>query len=187
VAGGNHHVVLLGPPGSGKGTQAERLAAQLSIPAISTGDMLRAAVAEGSALGARVQGVMASGQLVSDDLMAEVVRDRLAKADCQAGFLLDGYPRTAAQTATLDGILASLAERLDHVIYLAVPEEELIRRALLRQRADDKAEVIEERLRVYRAETEPLVEHYEKAGILRRIDGDQQMDAVTAAMLEAIR
>ncbi|REJ84424.1 MAG: adenylate kinase [Acidobacteria bacterium] len=181
------HVVLLGPPGSGKGTQAERLAAKLSVPAISTGEMLRAAVAQGSALGARVEGVMASGQLVSDELMAEVVQDRLAKDDCKGGFLLDGYPRTAAQTQTLDDILDDLGERLDHVIYLSVPEEELVRRALLRQRDDDTEEVIQERLRVYRNETEPLVAHYEQAGLLRRVDGDRSMDEVTAAMLEAIR
>lgn len=184
---GSLHIVLLGPPGSGKGTQAERLASELSVPAISTGEMLRAAVAAKSALGQKVHGVMTSGQLVSDELMAEVVKERLAQADCAEGFLLDGYPRTLSQTETLQEILDDIGTELDHVIYLKVPDEELIRRAVLRQREDDKREIVEERLRVYRAETEPLVEHYREAGLLRTVDGNKSMDEVTAAMLEAIR
>ena len=180
-------IVMLGAPGSGKGTQAESLAASRGIPAISTGEMLRAAVEAGSELGARVEGVMASGALVDDVLMAEVVRDRLSQDDARAGFLLDGYPRTESQADTLDSILQESDARLDHVIYLDVPEEELVNRALLRKRGpDDEEDVVRERLSVYREKTEPLVERFRAAGLLRHVDGNQSIEAVTAAMLEVI-
>ncbi len=180
-------IVMLGAPGSGKGTQAESLAESRGIPAISTGVMLRAAVEAGSELGGRVKDVMASGALVDDDLMAEVVRDRLAQSDAANGFLLDGYPRTASQAETLAAILKESGAELDHVIYLDVPEEELINRALLRKRGpDDEEDVVRERLTVYREKTEPLVAHFRAAGLLRHVDGNQEIEAVTAAMLEAI-
>jgi adenylate kinase len=120
--------VMLGAPGSGKGTQAEVLARALGIPTISTGEMLRQAVAEGSELGARVEGIMAAGKLVDDALMAEVVAERLARPDAAAGFLLDGYPRTPPQAETLDVLLAARGASLDAVLLLDVPEEELVRR-----------------------------------------------------------
>lgn len=181
-----HKIVFLGPPGSGKGTQAERLAAKLGIPAISTGEMLRAAVEEGSDLGQRVKGVMERGELVSDELMAEVVKDRLARPDARHGFLLDGYPRTAPQADTLDGILEERTGDLDHVIYLEVPETELVKRMLSRGRDDDTEEAVRERLRVYHEQTEPLVERYRSEGLLRTIDGHRPIEQVEQAILAAV-
>ena len=187
VARGRSRVVFLGPPGSGKGTQAVGLARELGIPAISTGDMLREAVANGSELGRRVRKIMESGELVGDDLMAEVVTERLAQPDAERGFLLDGYPRTASQAETLLGILESDGSTLDHVVFIAVPEDELVRRAILRGRgADDKEEVVRERLRVYREKTEPLVGYYRGKGLLREIDGNRPVDEVRRSILEAI-
>jgi adenylate kinase len=179
-------VVLLGPPGAGKGTQAQRLAARLGVPAVSTGDMLREAVAAGSELGGRVAGIMAAGGLVDDVLMAEVVRDRLAKPDAREGYLLDGYPRTLPQAKTLEGILADSGQRLDAVVMVDVPEEELVRRALLRGRADDSEEVIRERQRVYREKTAPLIGYYKERGLLREIDGHLSVDEVTVHVFAAL-
>ena len=175
---GRRRIVFLGPPNSGKGTQAKILAESLEIPAISTGEMLRAAVAAGSSLGRRVEGVMARGDLVEDDLMADVVRDRLGQDDAAAGFLLDGYPRTAAQAATLEEILGERFVELHDVVLIDAPEDVLVARALGRGREDDREEVVRERLRVYRQKTAPLVDFYEVKGLLRRIDGDQAIDDV---------
>jgi adenylate kinase len=176
-------VVLLGPPGAGKGTQGQVLCQRLGVPSISTGDMLREAVAEGTPLGNKVQGIMASGALVDDATMAEVVRDRLAKPDAGRGYLLDGYPRTLPQAETLAGILADAGQTLDAVLLVDVPEDELVRRALLRGRADDQENVIRERLRVYREKTAPLIGYYRERGLLREIDGNRPIEEVTAAML----
>jgi adenylate kinase len=180
---GRYKVVLLGPPGAGKGTQAQVLCEHLKVPAISTGDMLREAVAEGTELGRRVQEIMASGALVDDGTMAEVVRERLAKPDARQGFLLDGYPRTLPQAETLEGILDGMAEELDAVLLVEVPEDELVRRALLRGRADDKESVVRERLRVYREKTAPLIGYYRERGLLHPIDGHRSIEDVTARML----
>ena len=178
-------IVLLGAPGCGKGTQAERLEVLLGVPAISTGDMLRAAVAAGSELGQRVEGVMASGALVDDDLMADVVRDRLAQDDAAGGFLLDGYPRTAPQAGTLEEILNG--RKLDHVVTIDVPDEVLVQRIVLRGRgADDREEVVRERLQVYAAQTEPLISHYERLGLLRRVNGNVGIEQVTAGIESAL-
>ncbi|MEM9556518.1 MAG: adenylate kinase [Acidobacteriota bacterium] len=185
------HIVFLGPPNAGKGTQAMRLAATLGIPAISTGDMLRAAVAQGSELGQRVQSVMDAGQLVSDELMAELVTDRLQQDDARDGWLLDGYPRTRPQAETLVGILADASLDLDHVLLLDCPDDVLKDRAAKRAReqgrTDDDPAVVAERLRVYREQTAPLVEYYEAQGLVRRIDGDQSIDEVSEAVLAAVR
>jgi len=188
VAGGDRdrRIVFLGPPNSGKGTQAKLLAEELAIPAISTGDMLREAVAAGSELGRRVEDVMARGELVDDDLMAEVVRERLSHDDARDGFLLDGYPRTPAQSETLEEILDAAGEELDRVLLIDAPEEVLVRRALGRGREDDKEEIVRERLRVYREKTAPLVEHYERKGTLCRIDGDQSVEAVNREVVAAV-
>jgi adenylate kinase len=179
-------MVLLGPPGAGKGTQAQLLASRLGVPAISTGDMLRAAVAAGSELGGRVESVMASGALVDDALMAEVVRERVAQPDTDGGYLLDGYPRTLPQAETLAGILDDAGQKLDAVLLVDVPEDELVRRALLRGRGDDKEEVIRERLRLYREKTEPLIGYYRERGLLREIDGNRPVEEVTSRMYAAL-
>jgi adenylate kinase len=175
-------VVLLGPPGAGKGTQGQVLSKRLGVPTISTGDMLREAVAEGSGLGNKVQGIMASGALVDDATMADVVRDRLSKPDARRGFLLDGYPRTLPQAETLAGILRDAGTGLDAVLLVDVPEDELVRRTLLRGRADDQESVIRERLRVYREKTAPLIGYYRERGLLREIDGNRPVAEVTSGM-----
>ncbi|HWN41847.1 MAG TPA: adenylate kinase [Thermoanaerobaculia bacterium] len=186
AGGAERRIVLLGPPGAGKGTQAELLAGQLGVPAISTGDMLRQAVASGTELGGKVQGIMASGALVDDATMADVVKDRLAKADARQGFLLDGYPRTLPQAHTLEGILTGIGEELDAVLLVEVPEEELVRRAVLRGRGDDSEEVVRERLRVYREKTEPLIGYYRERGLLYPIDGNLPVEKVTSQMVVAL-
>lgn len=183
---GRPRIVLLGPPGAGKGTQAELLAGQLGVPAISTGEMLRQAVSSGTELGRKVQGIMASGELVDDATMAEVVKDRLARVDARPGFLLDGYPRTLPQAHTLEGILTGAGQELDAVLLVEVPEEELVRRAVLRGRADDGEEVVRERLRVYREKTEPLIGYYRERGLLYPIDGNLPVEKVTSQMLIAL-
>ncbi len=179
-------LVLLGAPGSGKGTQAERLARLLELPAISTGEMLRAAVAAGNALGAQVERIMAAGDLVDDATMAEVVSERLAVADAGRGFILDGYPRTAVQAATLDGILAAAGEELDAVVLIEVPTPELVRRALARHRPDDDEAVVRTRLAVYHEKTEPLVAHYRGRGLLRAVDGSRSIERVTDEILAVL-
>ena len=183
---GKRRIVFLGPPNSGKGTQARILAEELGIPAISTGEMLRAAVDAGTGLGKRVKDVMARGDLVQDDLMADVVRDRLGQDDAAEGFLLDGYPRTAPQAATLEEILGESYLELDDVVLIDAPEEVLVARALRRGRADDREEVERERLRVYRQKTAPLVDFYEVKGLLRRIDGDQTIERVAEHVLASL-
>ena len=186
MGAGKKRIVFLGPPNSGKGTQAKILAAKLEIPAISTGEMLRAAVDAGSALGERVKDVMNRGNLVQDDLMADVVRDRLSQDDARDGFLLDGYPRTAPQAATLEEILGEGYLELDDVVLIDAPEEVLVARALGRGRADDREEVVRERLKVYRQKTAPLVDFYEVKGLLRRIDGDQAIERVADQVLASL-
>lgn len=180
---GGVRAVLLGAPGSGKGTQAERVAGALGIPAISTGDMLRQAVAEGSELGERVKSVMAAGLLVDDALMAEVVRERLGRGDTCRGFILDGYPRTVEQAETLESLLADRDSRIDAVVLLDVAQETLVRRALGRRRDDDREEVIRQRLELYREKTEPLVGRYADRGLLVRIDGEAPIDSVSRSIL----
>ena len=173
-------IVLLGPPGAGKGTQAARLSAKYGIPQISTGDMLRAAVAAATPLGERVKGIMEAGELVPDDVMLEVVEDRLSQPDCASGAILDGYPRTAGQAETLDPLVRRIGQgRSSLVLVLDVPEEEVIQRISGRReeageaskRDDDEDHVVLERLRVYRELTEPLVEFYRDKGVMTEIVG----------------
>jgi len=186
VAGEAKRIVLLGAPGSGKGTQAALLADALGIPAISTGDMLRAAVAAGSDLGRRVGSILNAGDLVDDATMAEVVTDRLAQADAGPGFLLDGYPRTLAQADTLADVLVAAGQRLDVVIQVDVPEAELVRRVLGRRREDDTEAVIRKRLSVYEENTAPLIGYYQELGLLERVDGNQSIEEVSRAILGAL-
>jgi adenylate kinase len=177
-------IVLLGPPGAGKGTQSTFLARTLGIPAISTGELLRQGGKAGTELGARVAAIMTAGGLVDDSTMAEVVRERLAQ--CAGGFLLDGYPRTVPQAETLDGILTGKDAGLDAVLLVEVPEEELVRRTLSRGREDDREDVVRARLRVYREKTEPLIGYYGGRRLLHRIDGDRSVAEVTSQMLGAL-
>lgn len=179
-------LVMLGPPGSGKGTQAEVLAERLGVPAISTGEMLRRAVTSGSELGRRVESIMKSGVLVDDATMADVVRERLGREDAGTGYLLDGYPRTLAQAGTLGRILDENDSSLNGVVMIDVPEDELVRRALARQREDDTEEVIRRRLEVYREKTEPLIEYYQGLGLLRPVDGNRSIAEVSEGIREAL-
>lgn len=177
-------IVLLGPPNSGKGTQGSVLSERLGVPCISTGEMLRDAVAAGSPLGMRVKSIMAQGKLVDDGTMSEVVRERLSRLGRGEGFLLDGFPRTLPQAEILAGTPAGQA--LDAVLLVEVPEAELVRRALSRGREDDREDVVRERLRVYHEKTEPLIGYYEALGLLRRIDGYRPVDRVTGQALSAL-
>lgn len=168
-------VVFLGPPGSGKGTQAKLLAKRLGVPAVSTGDMLREAVRRETALGRRAKAIMEAGELVPDDVVIGLIRERMAAPDAAAGFLLDGFPRTIAQAEALDRLLEDGGAPLDLVVNLAVPEKALLDRLLGRAgeegRSDDRPETIRERLRVYAEKTAPLVAFYESAGLLTHVDG----------------
>jgi adenylate kinase len=180
-------IVFLGPPNAGKGTQAAMLQERLGVPGISTGDMLRAESQSGTPLGLRVKGIMDQGLLVDDATMADVVRGRLAQPDAAGGFLLDGYPRTPAQGETLSGILASGGAKLDAVLLISVPEDELVRRALLRGRTDDQEDVVRERLRVYREKTEPLIGYYRGLGVpVREVDGNRPVEDVGRDLLAAL-
>jgi adenylate kinase len=175
-------VIFLGPPGSGKGTQAKLLARRLGVPAVSTGDILREAVRQGTPLGRRAKAIMDAGELVPDDVVIGVIRDRTAEADARNGFLLDGFPRTLEQAVALDRLLAGNGAALDGVINLLVPEKTLIERMLGRAaqegRSDDRPETVAERLRVYREKTAPLVEHYRGLGILSEVDGSGSIETV---------
>jgi adenylate kinase len=168
-------VIFLGPPGSGKGTQAKLLSQRLGIPAISTGEILRAAVREGTPLGLQAKAVMEAGELVSDDLMIALIRDRIGIPDASAGFILDGFPRTVEQAAALERLLAGNGQALSAVVNLSVPEAVLVDRLHGRSkdegRSDDRPETILERLRVYHQKTEPLVGYYRGKGLLADVDG----------------
>ena len=181
-------VVLLGPPGCGKGTQAVRLCAREGVIHLSTGDLLRAAVAKGSPLGLRAKPLMDAGKLVPDDLVVALVRERIAAPDAKKGFVLDGFPRTVPQADALDASLtgASGDGALEVVVYYVLHDEEIVRRSLGRGRSDDTEPVVRERLRVYRAQTEPLVARYRKGGLLEEVDASGTMEAVEAATKSAV-
>lgn len=164
-------LVFLGAPGAGKGTQAADLAKSCGIPHLSTGDMLRKSVAERTTVGLSVEPILAAGKLVPDDVMWAVVSDRLDAKDCVPGFLLDGFPRTLPQGEQLAAKLAGARTPLSCAVFFDVPEEELVRRMLGRGRADDKPDVVRERLRNYEKQTAPLKDWYGKKGLLRSIDG----------------
>ncbi|MGY1916110.1 adenylate kinase [Blastococcus sp. SYSU DS0973] len=188
-------VVLLGPPGAGKGTQAQFIAGELGVPAISTGDIFRANVSGQTELGQKAKVYMDAGDLVPDEITVAMVRDRLAEEDARAGFLLDGFPRTISQAEQLRASLAELGHGLDRVLELVVDEEELVRRLSGRrmlvdgqmvQRDDDKPETVRHRLKVYREQTAPLSGFYEDQGLLARIDAIGAVEEVTARALAAL-
>jgi len=183
-------IVFLGPPGGGKGTQAKLLAERLKVPAISTGEILRKAVRDGTPLGICAKGVMEAGELVSDELMIGLVEERLAEPDARAGFLLDGFPRTVDQAVALDGLLAGNGTGLSSVINLSVPESVLLGRLEGRSgsesRADDSRETVLERLRVYRLKTEPLIEFYRRRGLLTDVDGVGEVPEIAERISRAV-
>jgi adenylate kinase len=183
-------LLLLGPPGAGKGTQAARLVDELGIPQISTGDMLRAAVSAGTEVGRRAQEHMDAGRLVPDDVVIGVAEERLARPDAARGFILDGFPRTAGQAAALDALLARLGVRLERCIALRVDEEELVqrllRRAQIEGRSDDNEEAIRTRMQEYRRKTQPLIDHYRAAGVLAEVDGQGSVEEVAKRIQEAL-
>ncbi|AUZ55781.1 adenylate kinase [Stenotrophomonas acidaminiphila] len=184
-------LVLLGPPGSGKGTQATRLKEELGIPHISTGDLLRAEVAAGTELGKQAKAVMDAGNLVSDDILLGMLEARLAQADVANGFILDGYPRNVAQANALGELLARLQQPLDAIVQLDVPTELLVERIAGRAkeqgRADDNPESVRQRLQVYNDSTAPVIDFYAGKGTLARVDGVGALDEVLARILAAIK
>ena len=211
-------IILMGPPGGGKGTQAKRIQERYGIVQLSTGDMLRAAVAAGTAVGKQAKAVMDAGKLVSDDILVAMIAERISQPDCANGFILDGFPRTTPQAEALDKLLADKGMALDKVVEVAVPDERLIERITGRftcakcgegyhdkfkqpkkpgvcdvcgstdftRRADDNAETVKARLKAYHAQTAPLLPYYEKKGLLMVIDGDRDMDVVTADLIKIL-
>ena len=175
-------IVMLGAPGAGKGTQAVRIAEAHGVPHISTGEMLRGAIAAGSELGQKVKEIVESGALVPDELVVEVIRERLSQPDAKSGFVLDGFPRTIGQAEALDALLAELGRPLEIVLELELAEDTAVERMLGRAaeqgRADDTPEVIKNRFEVYRRQTEPLSNYYRSTGILVAIDSSPGMDEV---------
>jgi adenylate kinase len=183
-------VILLGPPGAGKGTQSQRLVEKYGIPQLSTGDMLRAAVKAGTEVGRRAKAVMDAGELVSDGIVNAIVAERIAEPDCADGFILDGFPRTLAQADATEAMLAERGSKLDAAIELVVDDKALIGRIAKRAeearvagqpvRKDDTPEVFEERLREYYKKTAPLIGYYHAKGLLTQIDGMKSIDEVTS-------
>ncbi|HSK54972.1 MAG TPA: adenylate kinase [Jiangellales bacterium] len=183
-------MLIMGPPGAGKGTQASVIADRLGVPAISTGDIFRANVSQGTPLGVQAKRYMDAGEYVPDEVTNDMVRDRLAEPDARDGFLLDGYPRTLAQVDFLDSVLAERDNALERVLELTVDGEEvvdrLLRRALDQGRTDDTEEVVRRRLEVYTEQTAPLLAVYRDRGLLVQVDGLGPVDQVTERALEAL-
>ena len=204
-------IVMLGAPGAGKGTQAKMIAERYHIPHISTGDIFRMNIKNGTALGKEAKTYMDAGKLVPDELTVKILLDRVADGDCKDGYVLDGFPRTIPQAQVLTEALNKLSDRIDYAVNVDVPDENIVRRmsgrrscpscgqvyhvthmppqtenvcdkcgAALVQRDDDKPETVENRLKVYHEQTQPLIEYYEKAGVLKNVDGTQDKDAVFA-------
>ena len=210
-------IIMLGAPGAGKGTQAKRIAEKYHIPHISTGDIFRANIKEGTELGKKAKNYMDQGLLVPDELVVDLVVDRIQKDDCQDGFILDGFPRTIPQAESLDAALAKMGETMDYAIDVDVPDEDIVTRMGGRRacvgcgatyhvqfnptkqegicdscgeqlilRDDDKPETVQKRLDVYHEQTQPLIEYYSKAGILKTVNGTLKMDDVFAAIVSIL-
>ena len=183
-------LVLLGPPGSGKGTQASRLRDYLQVPHISTGDLLRGEVAAGSLLGLQAKEVMARGELVSDEILLGMLESRFRREDTVNGFILDGYPRNQAQADALDELLKKMGTRMDYAVQLAVPTELLVERiagrASAQGRADDTPDSVRTRLKVYDSQTAPVIEYYRRHGQLTVVDGVGALDEVFNRLVEAL-
>lgn len=183
-------LIILGPPGAGKGTQATQIAEHYGIPAISTGDIFRANIKNGTELGLQVKEILASGGYVSDDITNAIVEARLAEDDAASGFLLDGYPRTTAQVTALDAMLAKGDHSVDKVLELVVDDEvvvqRLLKRAELEGRVDDTEEVIRERMAIYHRETKPLSDAYAERGLLVTVDGEGEVDEVAERIVAAL-
>ncbi len=210
-------IIMLGAPGAGKGTQAKRIAEKYQVPHISTGDIFRANIKAGTELGKKAKTYMDQGLLVPDELVVELVADRISKEDCKNGFVLDGFPRTIPQAEALDAALKNMGEAMDYAIDVDVPDENIIERMAGRRaclecgatyhvvtiptkvegicdvcgsklvlREDDKPETVKKRLEVYHAQTQPLIDYYQKQGILRTVDGTKLMDAVFDAIVDIL-
>ena len=185
------NLLVLGPQGAGKGTQAKRIAEEYGIPHVSTGDMFRAAQAEGTEFGRRVGEIMASGRLVPDELTIAMIEERLSQPDAQGGFVLDGFPRNLAQAEALDQMLGGIGRGLDAILFFDVPDEVGMQRALdrakLESRADDTPAVIAKRLEIYHSETEPIVEHYRATGKLVPLHADRSIEEVWSEISESLQ
>ena len=183
-------LILMGPPGAGKGTQATYIADHFGVPAISTGDIFRANVSQGTDLGVEAKRYMDAGEYVPDEITNQMVRNRIDEPDAEPGFLLDGYPRTLAQVEELDDMIAHTGHRLDAVVVLTVDSEEVVQRLMQRARtegrADDTEDVIRRRQEIYLEETEPLIAVYRERGLVHDIDGMGEVDEVTKRIFEAL-
>ena len=184
------NILLLGPQGAGKGTQGSLIASEYAIPHVATGDMLRAAMADGSELGQQVRPIYDSGRLVPDDLMIALIRERLSAEDARDGFVLDGFPRTMAQADALEEMLREIGRDLDVVLEFQVPDEvgreRMLKRAAEEGRTDDTPEAIDERLRLYHEETKPLIEYYRTRGNLVGVHGDRPVNQVFSEIQQTL-
>ncbi|MGA7270813.1 MAG: adenylate kinase [Acidimicrobiia bacterium] len=179
------NLLFIGPPGAGKGTQAARVAERLGIPHISTGEMFRHHVGEGTELGEQVKAIMEAGDYVPDSITVEMLRERISQPDAEDGFILDGFPRTEPQVAALDSLIGE--DGLDRVVLFEVDEEALAQRMLSRGRADDTEETIRNRFKVYLEQTEPILAIYRRRGIVVEVDGMGEIDQITERVLAAVR
>ena len=180
------HLVFFGPPGAGKGTQAQKIVSDFGIPQISTGEILRAAIASGTPLGKEAAPLMAAGKLVPDDLVIGIVQERLKHPDCARGFLLDGFPRTIPQADAVGAALEKLGKRIEHVVSLEVPDSVIQERMKGRGRADDSPETVQKRLDVFRQQTAPLKAHYERLGLLRTVNGVGALEEISTGIRKSI-
>lgn len=180
-------IILLGAPGAGKGTQAEKLVAKLGVPQISTGEILRKAQQEQTELGKQAGQYMKEGALVPDEIVVGIVQERLKQRDCQRGYILDGFPRSASQAEALDVTLQEMQDQLTAVISLKVPEDELVRRLLSRRREDDNKDVIQERLAIYTQQTKPLIDYYRSHRLLDEVDGQGSVDEIFDRIMSTLQ